>query len=470
MGIVGKAQLRGLLEDLCQGTIDFDGYLDSLGDEYPSLQQQLQAALAQSKVAKWTSDEYQLVRICLEEEFDLAYQAATTVSTRPTFTPWSPIVQARSLPEGWEYGEDGKAVREDGDTSHVAQSSTGVKGRTAKSVDPVRSKSGRFLPGVAELWYYAPETGLMVRAVFTTGEDPIAAAYKRAGEIQAYWTDLGVKDVVAMVKFRQGQMAGNRHIHLVSSLGYIACPQDIVRWAGQAKAAGIRQKLGEKMCQTKASNISLMLEQNKLYKGDRDLRNVDVPSVEPGENGLIPYSIRFQSGDTRVVTCLPLADVKDEETGEVTLAGHRKRAYRLLLDSSCSRCDGVSTIKYVTYGKEETDVPTIHVITRDEAIRWAEAAEKEDEILAAIEAECQDDDGLVLPERADEYICRKGARLAIIDPPDPVRGRQVTTSGHVSLNYNGDGTLNWQKAKNSGGPGTNWVAGMRHHEAQVYNM
>lgn len=459
-----------------------DSYFARIAEAGLDLQPQLRAAFGLHQAGKWDHETYQTVRLLLEDEHNPEQAEHGDREASATFTPWAPVVRSRPLPSGWGY-VNGRLVCIDHKKSSMTGKVPEAKPNASRAQiakggkDPVRTKTGTFKPGVAELWYYHPETGMMSRQVFPA-KGAIAAAFRRANEVQKVWTLEGVKDVVALVKFRSGNLKGNRHVHLVSAGGYIACPQDVVRWSSQAIGADIKACVGEKLGTVKVSVIEKMTEQNAQFRDTLGFdaergkiergKDLDFPTVEPADPDEIVYLIRFQSGDTRTISASPLGDDKSPEDGEILLDGHRKRAYRLLLENTSSRCDSPSTISYVVYGKKET-IPTKHTVGRGQALKWAEGEEEKDEILATIEAECQDDDGLVLPEMADEYIKRKGARLAIIDPPDPHRAGPAMHAPPTRVDYV-NGRHYWGNCKNSSTPGSRWVGGMSCLEAQLYNM
>jgi hypothetical protein len=497
MGKVGKAQLCSLLQTLHSQTMGVEDLVSSKGDyhpafeqymvelevygDFPAYQDQLRAAFSQARDANWGKAGYEKVWKVLDFEFNLEADALDA-PTAPVFSPWAPTVQKSPIPENWTF-RDGKLVRIDGDTSHIAKPAEGTKaarkGRAKADVDPCRPK-GRFGANVAEVWYYDPDSGQLSRQVFTTGEAPMVAAYRRAREIQSLWHDrMGSENGLAIlhglhsgeqfawVKTRHGDMKGNRHVHVAMANGILARPNDVVRIHALAKGMGIKAPVGETLCRTKPKHIMAMLVQNKLHKGeDHDLRFIETPCVEPRDNREIVYQLTFLGRDENgriksTCTALPLSDQKDDD-GEVTLAGHKRRAYMLLLHEE-GLTGAPTSVKYVHIPKEGD--PQWFVISRNEAVVWDETrGEPEDEELVELHrafTEGEIDDS--------EYVMKRGRRLMTLYPPDPYRGGSVTTSGQTNVNYNSDGTHNWQKAKNSGGPGTNWIGGMSYFEAQLYN-
>lgn len=466
-----RQTLQVWLQAWHEGKIPFDAplgddsYFARVAEQGVDLQPQLRAAFELRELGKWDNDTYQIVRGLLEEEYNVT-PATGPGDVSPTFSPWAPAVQSRPLPSGWGLDSKGNLVCTDPDKSGMTgrvKTAEGVKSAHAKPVDPVRSKGGQFLPHVAEVWWYDPDSGQVRRQVFANGRGSITKAWKRAQQLQDSWDKLGITQACTWIKFRMGESAGNRWVFLADASGMLATPQEVVRLHSQAQAAGIRAKVGERTSRTKVAHIRLMLEQNKMFASAQDLRNVEVSCVEPDDPNEIVYSITFQSGDCRSVTITPLSDTTDE-CGKVTLTGHRKRAYRLLLDSPSSRCDAPQTIKYVVYGKED-EQPSIHVIGRDEAINWTEEDGQEED-LELVELHRQFTKGEI---NDDEYVVKRGRRLAIIDPPDPYRRGPTMHNPPTRVEYM-NGRHFWGKARNSGGPGSNWVGGMSYLEAQLYNM
>jgi hypothetical protein len=448
-----------------------DSYVARVSEAGVNLQPQLQAAFELRKAGEWTEDSFKTVRLFLEEEYNVAPEQHVGDAT-PTFSPWAPTVQARPLPPGWEF-KNGQLVEVDPEASRKAGMTGRVKAsevantstRVQVSADPVRSEGGRFLPHTAELWYYTPDEGKVKRQVFASATDAIARAWARANQLQHSWNKLGVKDACVWIKYRVGEMKGNRWVFLSDAKGMLAMPQDVVRLHSQAKAWGIKAKVGERTSKTKIKHVQLMLEQNRPFVGvlRAAINQVDVPNVEPADPNEIVYSIAYQSGATRSATITPLSDDLDEE-GNVVLAGHRKRAYRLLLETPSSGSDSPRTIKYVVYGE---DMPQVYVVGRDQAILWAEETKGDDEVLAQLEEDL--DEGRISDE---EYSLAKVKRLNEIDPPEPKRRGPTMHVQSTRVDYV-RGRVNWQRARNSGGPGTRWVAsitGGSNWEASVAQM
>lgn len=469
MGI-NRQTLQAWLREWHEGTIPFDAplgtdsYFARVAEEGVDLQPQLRAAFELRESGQWDNDTYQIVRGLLEEEYNVK-PAEHKGDAQATFTPWAPTVQSRPIPEGWSVDDQGNLIctapERSAMTGRVQAAETVKPTRAGKSADPVRSKGGRFLPFVAEVWYYDPSDWMVKRQVFASGREAIAKAWKRAKQISVSWAEHGVKGGCVWVKYRSGELKGNRWVFLADASGILATPHEVTRLHSQAIAHGIRAKVGERMGTVKAAHIEAMHKQNEAMRaGGNDLTCIDVPCVEPDDPNDIVYSVRFQSGDCRTITIAPLGDIKDD-SGEVTLAGHRKRAYRLLLDTASGQCDSPSTIKYVSY---DGDTPEIHVIGRDEAINWAEdQGEQEDEVLVQLHEDFTE--GRISDE---EYVAKRGRRLMEIDPPDPYRRGPTMHNPPTRVDYV-NGRVNWQRARNTSTPGSRWVGGMSYFEAQLYN-
>lgn len=463
MGI-NRQTLQAWLREWHAGDIPFDAplgedsYFARVAEEGVDLQPQLRAAFELRESGEWDHETYSIVRGELEEEYNVR-PAERRGDASPTFSPWAPAVQAKPA---WPLDADGNPDLS-GMTGRVPTAET-VKpaNATSKPADPVRSKGGRFLPHVAEVWYYDPSDWTVRRQVFAQCADAIAKAWHRAKQLSDSWAKLGVKGGCVWVKYRSGELKGNRWVFLADASGILATPHEVSRLHSQAKAHGIKARVGERQSSIKVDLIEAMHKQNEAMRASgNDLTCIDVPCVEPDDPSEIVYSIRFQSGYRRTITIAPLGDTKDDD-GEVILAGHRRRAYRLLVEVPSGRADSPSTIKYVTY---DGDSPQIHVIGRDEAIQWAEdQGEPEDEQL--VELHRQFVDGEI---DDDEYVAKRGRRLMQIDPPDPYRRGPTMHNPPTRVDYV-NGRHFWGKARNTTGPGSRWVAGMSNFEAQVYNL
>jgi len=455
-----KAQVQGWIRSLHEGELPFDGalgedsYLARVAGEGTSLQQQLRAAFELREAGTIDPSTYQSFRALVEEEYNVA-PALTPGDATPTFSPWAPAVQSHPMPEGWEFDSRGVLVCVDQKrstmTGTVAAAATIKKGRTQ---DPIRHKSGRFLPHTAEVWGFVD--GHLKRQVFVSAQGAIAKAWARVRFLQG-----NRRNPVAWIKFRLGESRGNRWIIMADAKGRVITPQKVVELSAAAKAAGIKAVVGERLFRTSPKVIQRMLEYNtELRATGLDLRGVDIPTVEPPDRNQIDYSIRFQSGDTRVVRIEPLSD--DTENGQVVLTGHRKRAYRLLLTTVSSGSDSPSTVQYV-YGKKEEDIPTVHTVGRGQALAWSEV-EEEDEELEALRLSL--DEGEI---DVEEYVILRGRRLAEIDPAPPKRGGPAMHNPPTKVEYV-NGRHFWGRAKNSSTPGSRWVGGQGFLEAQIYNM
>lgn len=463
MGIT-RQQVQVWLREWHAGAIPFDAplgadsYLARVSAEGVDLQPQLIAAFELRETGEIDADTYQIIRAELEAEYNVK-PALGPGNVAATFTPWAPGVQtARPVPAGWSLDEGGRLVCIDPKRSTMTgrvKAAETVKATTGNesAPDPVRSKGGRFLPNVAEVWYYDPSDGIIRRQVFAQGEKPISRAWRRAREVAENWKALGIKDACVWLKCRAGGMKGNRWIFMADSNGILATPQDIVRLHAQALAAEIKAPVGEKHGQTLIKHVKLMLEQNKLFASHSvDMRNVDVPCVEPPDKNEIVYSVLFQSGAKRAITIVPLPDEKDpEDKGKIMLSGHRKRAFRLLLETPSGRVDQPKTVKYVTH--DDAGKPSIHVIGRDEALKWAEAQEDEAEDEVLVELHQQFLDGEIDDA---EYVTARGRRLEELDPAEPKRRGPVMHRPATRVEYV-KGRHYWGKAHQDDTPGSRWV-------------
>jgi hypothetical protein len=471
MGI-NRQTLQAWLQKWHNGEIPFDAplgedsYFSRVAEEGVDLQPQLRAAFELRESGQWDNDTYQIVRGLLEEEYNVR-PAEHKGEATATFTPWAPEVKSRPIPEGWSVDSQGNLIctapERSAMTGRVQAAETVKPTRATKSTDPVRSKSGRFLPFVAEVWYYDPSDWMVRRQVFAAGQDAIAKAWQRAKQLSESWAKLGVKGGCVWVKYRSGEMKGNRWVFLADASGILATPHEVTRLQSQAQAHGIRARVGERQSSIKVAVIEAMHKQNAMMRASgNDLTCIDVPCVEPDDPSEIVYSIRFQSGDRRTITIHPLSDDTDDD-GNVILAGHRKRAYRLLLDTPSGGVDSPRTIMYVWY--DEDGKPHKQVIGRDAAITWAEEqGEEEDEVLVKLHEDFTE--GRISD---DEYVTKRGRRLMQIDPPDPYRRGPTMHNPPTRVDYV-NGRHYWGKARNTSTPGSRWVGGMSYLEAQLYNM
>lgn len=546
MGSVTRPQLQVWLREWHkEGTLPFDA--ESL--DQPSymgftamldLQPQLQAAWSLFKDGEWSRKDYNTVRDALEYEHNP--ERNEHVGSAEVFSPFAVEASPWSFDKGAfeAYQQDiadgvdpvealakyTKLLGVIAPTGKV-EASEGVKPdkRSQKSANPLRNKSGSFAFGVGQLWFYDPRKGELDQRPFT-GKRAIAKAFGHCAELQASWEALGVKLPCAWVKVRLGSrrktVNGREGVVLVDARGIIASPQALIRLHGQALGQGIKSPVGEVVIGTKLEHVIAMLEQNKLYRGDNDLRNIDVPTVEPSPKNEIAYRIKMLSKRFRTKFGVPLPDVKDDD-GNVILEGHRQRAYRFLLDSPCEGADSPSSIKYVVYGKFICEKPRPLIIGHDEALKWAAGAD-EDETLKilseAYEAKRKREGKLTDADR-QQYMTARWTRLQEIDPIAPGKheakerwqeelyhanqtlvpvldqdgnpkigkktGKPVLKpmisdeqyarmvnwnhpahrerSGPAChqpmtrIDYNEAGRHVWGNASNDGGPGTNWVSG-----------
>jgi len=488
MGKVDRPQIQTMLQSIVDGGISFDDYVDALGFDYPSAQLQLKAALEQRRLGKWSHEDYARVRDSIRAEFDLKFQQQQTavVPAPRIFDPLADEGEIR-IPEGLQVT--------------VLPSSMG---RAEKS-NPVRTKSGAFRPHVAEVWFISPTTGKVKRRMFVAGKNMIAEAFAFANEI----SDNSARQPSALVKFRRGEMKGNRHVILCTPKGYIVTPQTIVEWCGHNKA------VGEKLSKLSLKVLKVMLAQNaeireafgttvdkygtiKVCMGG----NFDIPILEPADPKEVEYSLRFVSGDTRTINIRPRTDRKDED-GNVTLAGHKRRAYELLLDTEGVGADMPRNVRY-TFGNKVYDV------SRREAIDWSSEDEDEDPGMAALHAAFID--GRMDRDEYEERAGMLAESLAQQAWEDDNPGRTAAQeryrgqleiammTGVISkdafeymqnwthpayrehragptmwerktrVEFYANGRMVWQRAKNDNSPGANWVGGQSFHEAQIYNM
>jgi hypothetical protein len=514
-GYMGKTKattkatpLQGLILAWVKGELPFDAplaepsyfsgvaQLQDAQDRVIGFQVQLRAARKLLESGAIESEDYETVRLELDEEYNCAPEG-TVGDTSPTFSPWSPVVQSRPIPAGWGLDANGvlkclnpQAAAMAGLTGRVEED-TGDKRRFC--ADPVRHKSGRFLANVAEVWYYDPVTWVVRRQTFTAGKDPIATAWARAKTIALRWAELGVTGHCVWVKYREGELSGPRWVQMAAADGIVAPPHEVVRLDGQADSAGIKAKVGERVGRTSRKSIAAMIEQNvqlrkvlgfdtttgKMLRGG----DLDIPTVELPDSNELVYRLRFQSGDMRIESYTPLSDIKDKETGEVTMPGHKKRAYKLLLESPSSSTlpdgrrltedelrkrnrrgrasDAPCNIKYTVppqKGKDGAeDIPEqTFVIGRDEALRWSERIEEDDREIEIRETYTQKgDNGIeVIPGQEDAFTKVMGKYLNEKNPADPRRG---IAAYHQNR---GSDKGPWMKAQNSGGPGYNWAGRM----------
>ena len=541
MGFV-KAQIQDLLQQVVTGDLSFEDYFEMLADDPPSLQLQLRAALDQRLKADWDQIEYRLVVDELQLEWDPDHEVehgSRAQARGEVFDAFAQRQQSGTLPDGWDYDENGTAVCVNPAaapkvTGKIEPAKPGKRKRKAKrkgkATDPTRAKGGRFLANVAEVWGYDPKSGLLCRVVFA--DDPntnIAKAHALAADIERQWAELGITDTpCAFVKFRRGDMQGNANVILASGRGYIASPDSVVKLHAQAKGQGHSAPIGEKVSKTSKKHIEAMLASNVAYKGTAGAsRCVEPVTVEPDDPNEIVYSIRYQSGATREVKALPLSDesdlttkmveldrqgerlwattakltietlrgrrraielqqqaadawsemgrlygylIDDRDDKPVTLAGHRKRAYRLLLESPSVRSDSPASVKYAIHGEDEK--VSFHFAKRSEAIEWEESHLHEEEDPRVSELHSRFVDGGV---DEDQYFIELARLKQEIDPVYRERKRSpVCFQPRTRVDYNSEGRHVWGGTRGGkrGGksPGAAWISGQRTFEASIYNM
>lgn len=231
------------------------------------------------------------------------------------------------------------------------------------------------------------------------------------------------------------------------------------------------------------------------------------------------YVTRDKSGSQRTITIDPLAPIKDS-SGNIKLTGHRSRAYRLLLDgmapthgimvngkTTISYADSPHTCRYTVLEMNKRQVaffkkarskakrerssrllmywagsakdmaqakelarlaelvelgepdskPVDHIVSRSEAIEWAESLIEKDEILENLSQQFEDGD-----ISAEDYVAQRGKRLNELEPADPQRGGPAMHAPRTRIDYGSDGHVYWGKARQSGSPGTNWI-GQKHY-------
>ena len=319
------------------------------------------------------------------------------------------------------------------------------------------------------------------RRMFAKGPNAIADAF-------AFAQTVGV----AIVKLRDGNLRGSRHVYLCTPDGVEVTPQTIVDWSIRSGSP-----VGEHVAKTSKHVILALLERNKDLQTKLDLRHVDIPSIEPEEGGIF-YSVRFDSGETRTVTRRPKADRKDTD-GNVTIPGHKLLAFALLLEAQGlgGVADQARTVKYTYEGK-------VYVVSRSEALVWSEQTDQEgDEVLAAFRAafEAGNMDADEYVERVALYRYdqdnpgRRAAQARYSEELEWAKYEGVLTEDAATfmagwthpayrerrtgptmwerktrVQYGSDGRMVWQRARNSMTPGARWVGGQSPYEAMVYNL
>lgn len=501
MGTVNRPQIQTMLQAVVDETLSFDDYVEALGVDYPSEQIQLRAAIDQRRVGKWSQQNYERVRDGIRNEFGLNFKgqvADTAIAPRV----YNPLADESTviIPEGLKItklpSSMGKAEKRSGSATDLS--------------NPTRTKGGTFRPAVAEVWFVSSTTGNVKRRMFVSGDDAIAEAFKFANEISNESAD----QPSALVKFRAGQLKGNRWVYLCTPDGYLVTPQTIVDWHGRTRSL-TKIPVGEKTCGLSLKIIKAMLEQNayirkalgsyldehgtlKVSSGG----NLDIPTLEPPDTKALTYSVKFMSGDIREINIRPKSDVKDDE-GNVTLAGHKRRAYDILLTTEGEGADMPKNVQYTFEGK-------VYDVSRREAIDWSERDETEDPGLSALHAafldghmdrdEYEERAGMLAeqlaqaqweednPGRTDAQARYQGqlevARMTGIISDDAFEYMQNWThpayrerragptmwERKTRVQFYASGRMVWQRAKNDDTPGARWVGGQSHHEAMIYNL
>ena len=533
MGNVTRPQLRTWLTGLLAGTITADAYFDNTMTT--ELQPQVQTMMALKKDGSWDDGDYQKVKAILWAEHypDKQETKAGSMPER-SYDPFAvrppPMVYDPSVLEAYRTGKLSAAELAEALGAKVQKiapakgnQDKGKRKRTQKAADPLRGKSGQFLWDMAELWSYNPATGLLQSEAFVTlwkdgepvmvqkrdddgkrvfadvakpnrkrkgkkrqGEpvmvpktdkdgnavfhqvksyDGIAAAGAKSRTIQATWQAQGMPEThaAAWVKIRigtrkvsQGEKTQQEGVVLVDPWGVIVSPETVLRLHSQAVGQGVG-KVGE-------------LLTSATYQK------------------MVEYTGRFLSGGKITNEYPTLADLVTD--GDMVLAGHRKKAYQLLL--SADGVDRLTTIKYVVcekpdgrwctteqYAKMNPDKaaeyePVWKAVTRGEAFDW-DQGETEDKVLAKLSKDFRilcgmlpGTDGVkrctVTDADREIYLQKRYARLDKIDPIRKEKAGPVCHTPNTRVDYNSDGTHNWggTKGGKSGGKcaGAGWISNM----------
>jgi len=340
--------------------------------------------------------------------------------------------------------------------------------RKKKAKDPLRQKNGAFAFDVGQLWFYDPRNGRIDQRPFV-GKRAIAMAFSTAAEIQSKWDKLGVKVPCAWVKQRLGNRRktadGQEAVVMVDSKGYAIRLDQMLQVHRQALAAGISSPVGEMITNMKAEEVLRLLDVNTVYGVKHDLRFIDIPVSE----GAVPkneivYSIKYlrqdpRSGDriTRLMSETPLPDLKEERTfyvsnedgteitvaewealhpkkarkgytqkkkrdGKVLLAGHKARAYSLLLGAPSSSNNSPATVRYAVFeGTTMVEKAKTVEVTWDEAFLWEH---RNDPLYDSQLKQLSDGfgyairKGTVTDAMRQAYMTARWTRLQEIDPDD----------------------------------------------------
>jgi len=483
-----------MLQGIVNGAMSFDDYVCALGENPPSAQIQLRAANDQRRVANWNKEDFERIRDGIRAEFDLNFQQQRKPVAPPPrmFNPFAAEGKI-TIPEGLEI-------------TRLPSSMGKAEKRSSSDTDmsnPTRTKGGTFRPDVAEVWFISPTTGHIKRRMFVSGDDAIAEAFRFANEI----SNESAEQPSALVKFRAGQLKGNRWVYICTPDGYLVTPQTVMVWHGQNSNSKVA--LGEKTSKLSLKIIRAMLEQNayirKAFGSYLDENGtlkvsggvgIDVPTLEPADPKELTFRVQFVSTTIREVNARPKTSVKDAD-GKVILPGHKRRAYDILLSTEGEGADQPKNVKYTFEGK-------VYVVLRSEALHWAESKETQDEdaleaLLWAYEEGHLDSEEYFERVATFKYDrdnpgrrqaqARYQAQLLQAVNDGVITGdsfdfmSRLTHPSHrdqrsgptmwerkTRVQFGKDGRMIWQRAKNDDTPGARWVGNMNVHEAQIYNL
>jgi hypothetical protein len=437
----------------------------------------LQELLQQLRAGEITAEEHQLEKEILLDEHAPRFEARKPeVAESPQGFDSFAVKRLPSLPAlpGLVYDPAlGKYVPTDVVIAKV-KSAGMTTPRTQVGADPCR-KNGRFISEAAQLWYLNDKGDFTRKSA--KGPNAIGNTFADQARVQREWD---ADEHLAFVKYRDGDMKGNRHVHLVGPDHYLVSPQQEVELciaAGQDLGRN-RHGPGEKHTKSSQKAIRLMLEANKEYKSTDENPKADrtwteYPCVELATGKEVMYHLRFNGcvqgsvwpddvpgppntpegidGAVRTVTEVPMADEKDEH-GNVLIPGHRKLAIKLLAEAIGDRTSCI-VVSWEADGQQ-------HTITHDEV--WALLGEKkEDETLRKLAEADEADDEIPQENRipVDEYmLSQDGAQeymsyrhraeikaQAPYEPPGEATTRDRTRSGS-SKSWK---EINKGKAKNS---------------------
>jgi hypothetical protein len=303
---------------------------------------------------------------------------------------------------------------------------------------------------VAEVWFVSPTTGGIKRRMFVTG-DCIAEAFKFANEI----SNESAHQPTALVKFRKGEMKGNRHVLLCTPDGYIVTPQTIVEWHGRNR---LKAGVGEKISNLSLKVLKAMLAQNaeirKAFGTTVDKHGtlkvcmggcLDIPTLEPKDSKAVEYSLRMVSGDSRIIDIRPRTDKKDEDEDPgmsalhaAFLEGHMER------DAYEERAGMLAEQLAVAQWEEDNPGRTAAQARYQNELVWAR------------------DEGII-SEDSFEFMQSWSHPSHRDNKSGPTMWQRKTR-----VEYGKDGRMVWQRAKNDNTPGARWVGGQSVHEAQLY--